>query len=185
MSIGTQGITEHRVPHFRDATDVIARLAPTVSCLAAVQEFLRRENPTWKETHQTWTAVEDYTYFACWGPGSFSVMFGTHIAEINPGIRYSVFLERPSLRSLYVPVIETIARALGGMRLVIKSDLDNALGDESIYLNNGCANFDECIGRLRQSLGEPLPQSQILAGGLEKYTDLERDIWFLENLGKA
>lgn len=112
-------------------------------------------------------------------------MFGTHVAEINPGIRYSAFLEMPLLRSLYVPVIETIARALGGMQLVIKSDLDNALGDEPIYLNDGCATLEECIGRLRQSLGDPLPQSQILAGGLEKYADLEREVWFLENLGKA
>lgn len=185
MSKGTEGITDHRVPNFRDQADVLARLLPTVPVLMRVSEFYRSEHEVWNETHPVWTLVEDYTYFAYWGPGGLSVMFGSHVAIIRTSSRFTAFALTPSLQAVELPAIRSIARALGGKRLVLKSDDDSALQDSPIYLNDGNATLDDCVGLIQKALGNPRPRTEVINEAWEVFQERQIEPWFLETLNEV
>ena len=116
-----EGLTDHRVPNISDPEDVIVRLSPTVLTLMRVGDYLRAENPARTETHPIWRLDEyDKDHFI--GPGGFIVRFGSRVAQITALTRYSTFVLTPSLQAVYLPAIRSIARALGGTRLVLKSN---------------------------------------------------------------
>jgi hypothetical protein len=149
----TEGLCDHSLPDFRDKSEVIARLSQTLPILRGVENYLRNENPARKEEYLEWTLLCDFTYFAYWGPGSFSAMFGAHVAVINPSIRYGAFVRTPLLQAVYLPAIRSIVRALGGHRLVLMPDTDSALGDSADCLRDGKATLDECVHLIKKAWG--------------------------------
>jgi hypothetical protein len=132
-----------------------------------------------------WTLVEDYTYFAYCGPGGFSVMFGAHVAVISASSRYCAFALMPSIQAVELPAITSIARALGGTRLVMKSDDQSALQDSPIYLNDGNATLDECVGLIQKAWGDPHPKTEVINEAREVYRERKIEPWFVETLGDA
>jgi hypothetical protein len=185
MGNSTEGITDHRVPNFRDQTDVLARLSPTVPVLMRVSDYYRSKNSVWNEIYPVWTLVEDYTYFAYCGPGGFSVMFGAHVAAITASSRYCAFALMPSLQAVELPAVRSIAQALGGTRLVLKSDDQSALQDSPIYLNDGNATLDECVGLIQKAWGNPRPNTEAINEAWEIYRERKIEPWFFETLDQG
>src|SRR5262245_59126237 len=123
MSILANGLTDHRIPDFRNHAAVIAQLSQTAADLVKVREYWRSVNADSIESYPTWS-VEHFgegetEYLAYYGPGGFSVYFGAHVAVIGAGCRYSGFATIPALQAAHIPGFRAIARALGGTRLVL------------------------------------------------------------------
>ena len=181
MSILANGLIDNRVPDYRDNAAVIARLSPTVPDLIRVRDYWRSVDPQSKETHPSWTLVHHGNppdeYFAYYGPGGFSVHFGPRIACIEAACRYSGFATIPALQAVHLPAFMSVARALGGTRLVLMPQENGPVWDAAMY--DG-VSLEECITLIRRTWGDPHPTVEIVTEDVEAYYRREFPVWFVE-----
>jgi hypothetical protein len=181
MGTYTEGITNHRVPNFHDVADVIARLSPTVPVLMQVYEFDKSVNPGCILPRPEWT-LDEYDKVDFIGPWGFILRFGTHVAQISAFTRHSEFLLMAEAQAVYLPAVRSIARSLGGTRLILKADSQDALGDSPVYLKDGNATLDDCVGLIQKAWGDPHPKTEVINEVWEAYRERRIQPWFLESL---
>jgi hypothetical protein len=175
MSILTYGLAEHGVRDYHDYVAVLDRLAPTVPDLLRVRDYWRSVSPQFMDSHPDWTVIHHKNppdeYLAYRGPGGFSVQFGQRVAVIGAACRYSGFVTIGPLQAIHLPAFRSIARALGGARLVLMPEENGPIEDAAML--DG-ASLDECITLLRRNWSEPHPRIEVV-------TD-EDLVWYLDEL---
>jgi hypothetical protein len=186
MSTLAQGLTDYRLPDYRDHAAVLSRLATTVSDLAPVHEYWRSVDPESKEHRPAWTVdhrlhpADDY--LAYHGPGGFSVRFGPRVAIIAAGCRYSGFATIRPLQNVHLAAFKSVARALGGTRLVLMPEENGPIYDAAMY---GDVSLDECVTLILTTWGAPHPAAEILTEDLEAYYRRKFPVWYVETLERV
>jgi len=179
MSILLVGLVEHRVPDYNDEPAVLARLAPTVPVLLGVAEFLSAYLPEYKVIERGWTTVHDHTYFAYHGPAGFSVVFGKYVAVIRGNCRHSAFATMRDLQAAYLPAFRNVAGALGGTRMALMSDQNDAIQDAAIYTG---ASLDECLAMAAKSWGPARRKVAVIGASMKAYNARKAPVWYLETV---
>lgn len=183
MSTLAQGLTEYHVPDYKDHAEVIARLSLTVSDLARVQAYWRSVAPGFNEAYPCWTCVKEGSppdaYLAYYGPGGFSVHFGRLVACVGALCRFSSFATIRSLQSAYLPAFKSIARVLGGTRVVLMPEENAPVWDAGMYQG---ASLDEYIALVRSVWGEPHPRTEVVTDSLEAYYRRKFPVWYVESV---
>jgi len=183
MSILANGLTDHRIPDFRDHAAVIARLSPTITDLGKARDYWRSVSADSTEPHPVWS-VEHFgegetEYIAYRGPGGFSVHFGSHVAVVGAGCRYSGFATIPALQAAHLPGFRAVASALGGTRLVLVPEDNGPIWDAAMYEG---ASVDECVKLIRRTWGEPHSPTEVVTEDLDVYYRRKAPIWYVEVL---
>jgi len=186
MSILAQGLTDYRLPDYQDHAAVLSRLAVTVSDLVPVCEYWRSVDPEFKEYRPAW--IFDHRvhptneYLAYYGPGGFSVHFGPRVALIGAGCRYSGFATIRPLQDVHLSAFKSVARVIGGTRLVLIPEENGPIHDAAMY--DG-ASLDECVTLIRKAWGAPHPATEIVTEDVEVYYRRKFPVWYVETLESA
>lgn len=182
MGVRANALFEHHVTDFRDHAAVLSALVPALPAALAVAEYWhvihdsdRTDEPLtwWVQDLQNPDAGE---YLRYCGPGGLSIGFDQRVAYIRASCRWSGFSTIASLQQLHVAAFKSIARALGGTRMVIIPDNDIVM--DAIYAGE---NLDGCIGILRNALSSPPADTVILSGSVEGWKTWP---WFVESLSQ-
>jgi hypothetical protein len=185
MSILTHGLVDYHVPNYRDHAGVNARLSPTVPDLNRVRDYWRSVSSDSNEQHPSWTcrhhgsAGDEYESLNYYGPGGFSVKFGPQIACIGASCRYSGFSTIRPLQAAHLPAFISVARALGGTRLVLMPQENGPIWDASMY--DG-ASLEECITLMRMNWGDPHPTVEVISEDVQVYYSRKFPVWFVTSL---
>jgi len=183
MSILAHGLIDNRVPDCRDHATVIARLSPTEPDLIRVRDYWRSVDLESKETNPSWTFVHHGSppdeYLAYYGPGGFSVHFGPQIACIGAACRYSGFVTMPALQAVHLPAFMSVARALGGTRLVLMPEENGPVWDAAMY--DG-VSLEDCIALIRKTWGDPHPTVKVVTEDVEVYYRRKFPVWYVESV---
>jgi hypothetical protein len=183
MSILANGLTDHQVPDHRNHAAIIARLSGTVPDLVRVRDYWRSVDPESPETYQAWNVVHhgegDNEYLAYYGPGGFTVHFGLRIACIAGACRYSGFATMPAVQAAHLPAFRSIARALGGTRLVLLPEENGPIWDAAMYSG---VPLDECLSLIRRTWGEPHFPTEVVTEDIEVYYRRKTPVWYVETL---
>ena len=184
MSILANGLTEHQVlPDVRDHAAVIACLSATVPDLVRARDYWRTVDPESPEQYPAWSVVHHgkgpYEYLAYYGPGGFGIHFGAQVAVVEAGCRFSGFATIPALQAAHLPGFRSVARAIGGKRLVLIPQENGPIQDA--YRYDG-ASLDACIELIRKTWGDPHSPTEVTTEDVEVYYRRKTPIWYLENL---
>ena len=183
MSILANGLTDHRVPDFRDHAAVIGRLSQTITDLAKATAYWRSNYGESSEAHPIWEAEHfgegDSEYLAYHGPGGFSVLFGLHVAVIGAACRYSGFATIPALQAAHLPGFKALAKAVGGTRLILVPEDNGPISDAALYDGS---SLDACVEIIRKTWGAPHSPTEVVTEDIEVYYRRETPIWYDERL---
>ena len=182
MSILAQGLIEYDVADYRDHGAVIARLSPTVPDLVRVHHYWRSVDPASTETYPSWTFVpgsppEDYS--AYYGPGGFSVHFGPRVAYVGASCRFSGFATIRPLQAVHLPAFKSVARVLGGTRLILIPEENGPIWDAAMYEG---ASLDQCIALIRKTWGDPHPKTEVVTEDVQVYYRRKFPAWYVESV---
>jgi len=186
MGDRANAMTDHRVEDYRDAAAVVAQLSSTIPAARCVRDYWRSVDPKSVETHEAWSVYRivsptEGEYLRYDGPGGLCVHFGSRVAIIGADCRWSGFVTMPGLQRVHVAAFQSIARALGGTRMVLIPDYDRV---EEMARYDG-SSLDECIARLHQCWGTPHPKTEIVTDDVEVYYRRQCPPWYVESLDLA
>ncbi len=177
-------MADYSVPDYHDQTAVVSLLAPTLPATRAVADYWRAADSDYTAC-DTWTAElahnppeDDLLRYH--GPGGFSVAFGKHVTRVHAACRWSGFATIAPLQQVHAAAFRSIARALGGSRIILIPDYDPV---EEIALYDG-VSLDECIALLQQRWGAPHPTTEIVTEDVEAYYRRKTPVWFVESLNR-
>lgn len=182
MGVRANSLANYSVPDYHDQTAVLSLLEPTLPAARAVANYWRAADPNYT-TRDTWTAEVTHNppeddFLRYYGPGGFSVAFGQQVARVHAACRWSGFATIAPLQHVHVAAFRSIARALGGSRIVLIPDYDPV---EEIALLDG-VSLDECIALLQQRWGAPHPATEIVTEDVEIYYRRQFPVWYVERL---
>jgi len=184
LSIRADALVDHQVPDYLDQAAVSSLLAPSLPATLAVVEYWRLADPDYSgDTTANWTGrlvhnpPED-DFLRYYGPGGFSIAFGERVARVSGICRWSGFATMRQLQQVHAAAFRSIARALGGTRMVLIPEYD-PVNDIAIY---DTGSLDQCIELLQQSWGAPYPITDIVTDDVEAYYRRELPVWYLETL---
>jgi hypothetical protein len=184
MSIRADALVDYRLPDYRDQLAVISRLTPSLPDARTVVEYWRIADPDYSEdTTGGWAArlvhnPPEGDFLRYHAPGGFSIAFGEHVARVSGICRWSGFATIRQLQQVHAAAFRSIARALGGTRMVLIPEYD-PVNDIALY---GAGSLDECIALLQQRWGAPHPTTDIVTEDVEVYYRRQFPVWYLETL---
>src|SRR5207249_2605827 len=139
----------------------------------------------YSDTAEGWAAClvhnppeEDYLRYH--GPGWFSIAFGEHVARVSGICRWSGFATIDDRQRIHAEGFRSIARALGGTRMVLIPEYDPA--DEIALYDGG--SLDDCLELLRQRWGAPHPRTEVVTPDLEEYYRRKFPVWYVESINQ-
>ncbi|HSU55638.1 MAG TPA: hypothetical protein VLT36_16400 [Candidatus Dormibacteraeota bacterium] len=184
MSIRAYALVDYRLPDYGDQPAVVSRLAPSLPNARAVGEYWRLADPDYPvDTAEGWTArlvhnppEDDFLRYH--GPGGFSIAFGERVARVSGICRWSGFVTIRRLQQVHATAFRSIARALGGTRIVLIPEYD-PVNDIGLY---GNGSLGECIDLLQQRWGAPHPTTDIVTDDVEVYYRRQSPVWYVETL---
>lgn len=185
MGIRANALTDYRVPDYRDQAAVVSLLSPALSATLAVSAYWRVEDPDGADTNGVWSAYfvhnppeDDILRYN--GPGGFGVTFGQRVARVHAACRWSGFATMAELQQVHATALRSIARALGGTRIVLIPDYDPV---EEIALYDG-GSLEVCVELLRQRWGAPHPRTEIVTPDVEEYYRRKFPVWYVESINQ-
>ena len=184
MSIRADALVDYQLPDYRDQPAVISRLVPSLPDACAVVEYWRVADPDYSEDTATdWTGrlvqnppEDDFLRYH--GPGGFSIAFGERVARVSGTCRWSGFATTRQLQQVHATAFRSIARALGGTRMVLIPEYD-PVNDIALY---DAGSLDRCIEFLQQLWGAPHPTTDIVTDDIEVYYRRQFPVWYVEVL---
>lgn len=169
MSTLAHGLIDNQVTDYRDSASVIARLSSTESDLIRVRDYWRSVDSKSKEAYPSWTSVHHsnppYEHLTFYGPGGFSLHFGPQIVCIVAGCRYSGFVTIPALQAAHLPAFKSVARSLGGTRLVLMPEENGPIWDA---IHDGIS-LENCIALMRKKWGDPHQTVEVITEDVKVY----------------
>jgi hypothetical protein len=183
----TRGFVDYRVPDdvHREPSRMLPLLsASTHECLAVEQYWRaqgssRKPNPTdsWEACNEL--GGNDLSGWCFDGPGSISMRFGPHVAEIYAGARWRGFLTIQALREVHRAAFVAIARAVGATGILFVPCYAEELAEAAM---DG-KSFEQCLRLMEETWGP-------LQGDLDEITPrviadcghCPPQVWYLEPL---
>lgn len=184
MSIRADALIDYRVPDYRDQPAVVSLLSPSLPDARAVDEYWRGADPDYSgNPTESWTArlmhnPSEGDFLRYHGPGGFSIAFGERVARVSGACRWSGFATMRQLQQVHKTAFRSIARALGGTRMVLIPEYD-PVNDIALY---DTGSLDECIELLRRHWGAPHPVTEMVTEDVEAYYRGQFPVWYVETL---
>jgi len=179
-------LVDHRVPDYKDRAAVIARLEPTLPAAIAVRDYWIANDPeSSRNDCCVWSTStvpgiqpkQEYLFYE--GPGSLWLRFGVRVAYIFTGGRWRGFLSTNMLHKTHLAAFRSIARALGGTRMVLYGEYDPI--DQAAVLDG--KTLDECVGMLNELWGSPQPTVDVIDPKVVAATDhCSPPVWYYQML---
>ncbi len=156
MSTRTHVIVDHRLEDYRDPKAAVTLLGQALPAVLAVASYWHSVEPENRALEPgPWRPAQDHSadQLDYVGPGGFLVGFGRQVVLISASARWSGFLTIEPLRNVHLAAVRSIARCVGGTRLVL---LPDAM-DEGYDAITEALSQEECAARLRTKYGPPQP----------------------------
>ena len=182
MSTRTHVIVDHGLQDYLDMRSAVALLAQTLPTTTAIDSYWDSVDPLEsKRAPEQWRPAPHHKSVepVFTGPGGLLVNFGLHVICIYASARWSGFLTIEPLRTVHLTAFRSIARCVGGTRLLL---LPDAM-DEGYDVINEALSQDECAARLRNKYGPPQPSvTAIPPGAFTASVPGSHLVWFSEAL---
>jgi hypothetical protein len=181
--MSTHVIIDHRIKDYRDAEATVARLGETVPAARAIGEYWPGVGSKSSATEpEKWRPARHHTVDlgSYLGPGGLLLSFGEHVVVVCASASWTGFLTIEPLRSIHLAAFRSIAKCVGGTRLVLLPDESNICYEA---LRKEGLSQEQCIARLREDYGPPQRSvSAIPPGAFAKRSPGADLIWFNEAL---
>ncbi len=187
MGIRINLLLDHDLADFRNADDVLARLAPTAEAAQAVCRDRLASDPD--RPHDSRSAWEAYLSSPrepglrrFTGPGSLLLCVTASTARVRAGGRWRGFLADEPLRRAHLLAFRAIAGALGAGFMALYADSDEV---DALFLSG--APPWECVERMDRMWGPPQGGVEDVDPSLVAAARLYQpsSVWFLEGVPKS